>query len=165
MALKQLSLYGREKKQSIPLLFLLQRLVKIREHVEHGYSVGAIDYIFKPFHPETLKQKIEKFVEIYQKHEEEINKSEWKRSVELKEVNKKLDRTTLDLRRTEALSKVIGETLIDTIVTFDDQERILSVNPAVKSMFGYQPDELIGQNISKLILKMIGDNEEKSSIF
>ena len=51
----------------------------------------------------------------------------------------------MDLRRTEALSKVIGETLIDTIVTFDDQECILSVNPAVKNMFGYQPDELIGR--------------------
>ncbi len=58
--------------------------------MQHGYSVGAIDYIFKPFHPETLKQKIEKFVEIHQKHEEEINKSEWKRSVELKEVNQKV---------------------------------------------------------------------------
>ena len=53
-------------------------------------------------------------------------------------MNQKLDRTTLDLRRTEALSKVIGETLMDTIVTFDDQECILSVNPAVKSMFGYK---------------------------
>ena len=60
MALKQLSSYEREKKQNILRLFLLQRLVKIREHVHHGYSVGAIDYIFKPFHPETLKQKIRK---------------------------------------------------------------------------------------------------------
>ena len=155
---------AREKTKHTPIIFVTA-ISQEREHVEHGYSVGAIDYIFKPFHPETLKQKIEKFVEIHQKHEEEINKSEWKRSVELQEVNKKLDRTTLDLRRTEALTKVIGETLIDTIVTLNDQERILSVNPAVENMFGYQPDELLGQNISKLILKMMGDNEEKSSDF
>ena len=155
---------AREKTKHTPIIFVTA-ISQEREHVEHGYSVGAIDYIFKPFHPETLKQKIEKFVEIHQKHEEEINKSEWKRSVELQEVNKKLDRTTLDLRRTEALTKVIGETLIDTIVTLNDQERILSVNPAVENMFGYQPDELLGQNISKLILKMMGDNEEKSSAF
>ena len=120
---------------------------------KRGYSVGAIDYIFKPFHPETLKQKIGKFVELYQKHEDEISKSEWQRSVELKEVNQKLDRTTLDLRRTEALSKVVGETLIDTIVTFDEHECILSVNPAVKSMFGYKPDELIGQNVSAALFR------------
>ena len=89
MALKQLSSYGQEKKRSIPLLFLLQRLVKIREHVERGYSVGAIDYIFKPFHPETLNKKLKSLLEIHQKHEEEISKSEWQRSVELKEVNQK----------------------------------------------------------------------------
>ena len=127
---------------------------------KRGYSVGAIDYIFKPFHPETLKQKIGKFVELYQKHEDEISKSEWQRSVELKEVNQKLDRTTLDLRRTETLSKVIGETLMDTIVTFDDQECILSVNPAVTSMFGYNSFELIGQNISRLFLDVKGENRE-----
>ena len=46
-----------------------------------------------------------------------------------------------------------------------NKNRILSVNPAVKNMFGYQPDELIGQNISKLFLEMMGDNKEKSSDF
>src|SRR5205823_5514689 len=97
--------------------------------------------------------------------EGEISKREWQRSVELEEVNQKLDQTTLDLRRTEALSKVVGETLIDTIVTFDEQACILSVNPAVKSMFGYQPDELIGQNVSKLFVEMIGDERELSAPF
>ena len=48
---------------------------------------------------------------------------------------------------------------MDTIITFDEQGYILSVNPAVKSMFGYQPDELIGENVSKLFLKIIGDKE------
>ena len=66
------------------------------------------------------------------------------------------------MRRTEALNKVIGETLIDTIITFDGQGSILSVNPAVKSMFGYQPDELIGQNVSKLFLKVMEDKGDSS---
>ena len=150
---------AREKTKHTPIIFITA-ISQDSDHVQRGYSVGAIDYIFKPFHPETLKQKIEKFVELYQKYEGEISKREWQRSVELKEVNQKLDRTTLDLRRTEALSKVIGETLIDTIVTFDEQECILSVNPAVTSMFGYEPDELIGQNVSMLFLEMIGEKRE-----
>ncbi|RID83693.1 PAS domain S-box protein [Peribacillus asahii] len=155
---------ARAKTKQTPIIFITA-ISQDREHVERGYSVGAIDYIFKPFQPEILKSKIEKFVEMHEKYEEEISKSEWQRSVELKEVNQRLNRTTLDLRRTEALTKVIGETLIDTIVTFDDQERILSVNPAVKRMFGYQPEELIEQNVSKLFLQMIGKNGEKSSDF
>ncbi|MEH6948086.1 PAS domain S-box protein [Bacillus sp. JJ634] len=155
---------ARAKTKQTPIIFITA-ISQDREHVERGYSVGAIDYIFKPFQPEILKSKIEKFVEMHEKYEEEISKSEWQRSVELKEVNQRLNRTTLDLRRTEALTKVIGETLIDTIVTFDDQERILSVNPAVKRMFGYQPEELIEQNVSKLFLQMVGKNGERSSDF
>ncbi len=150
---------AREKTKHTPIIFITA-ISQDLDHVEKGYSVGAIDYIFKPFHPETLKQKIGKFVELYQKHEDEISKSEWQRTVELKEVNQKLDRTTLNLRRTEALTKAVGETLIDTIVTFDEHECILSVNPAVKSMFGYKPDELIGQNVSTLFLEMIGEPGE-----
>ena len=65
-------------------------------------------------------------------YEEKVSKSEWKRTVELKEINQKLDQTSLDLRRTEALNKVIGETLMDTIITFDEQGCILSGNPAHK---------------------------------
>ena len=95
---------AREKTKNTPIIFITA-ISQDMEHVKHGYSVGAIDYIFKPFQPETLKQKIEKFVEIHQNHKDEMSKSDWKRTVELKEVNKKLDRTTLDLRRTEALIK------------------------------------------------------------
>ncbi|MEH7355818.1 PAS domain S-box protein [Neobacillus drentensis] len=152
---------AREKTKHIPIIFITA-ISQDLEHVQRGYSVGAIDYIFKPFQPETLKQKIEKFVEIYQKYKEEISKSELQRSAELSEVNKKLDQTTLDLQRTEALAKVISETLIDTIVTFDSQGYILSVNPAVKTMFGYHPDELVGQPIGNLFLKVKGDNGNRS---
>ncbi|WP_256243069.1 PAS domain S-box protein [Bacillus sp. V3B] len=152
---------AREKTKHTPIIFITA-ISQDSENVQRGYSVGAIDYIFKPFHPETLKQKIEKFVEIHQNYEEEISKSEWKRTVELKEVNQKLDRTALDLRRTAALNRVIGETLIDTIITLDGQGSILSVNPAVKSMFGYQPEELIGQDVSKLFLKVMEEKSECS---
>ncbi|WP_338787619.1 PAS domain S-box protein [Metabacillus sp. FJAT-53654] len=153
---------AREKTRHIPIIFITA-ISQDMENVQQGYSVGAIDYIFKPFHPETLKQKIEQFVKIHQKHEENIIQSDLERNVELNEVNKKLDRTTLNLRRTEALAKVIGETLMDTIVTFDEQGFILSVNPAVKTMFGYEAEEIIGKNIVMLFLKMKDDNENKSS--
>jgi len=155
---------AREKTKHIPIIFITA-ISQDLEHVQRGYSVGAIDYIFKPYQPETLKQKIEKFVEIYQKYKEEISKSELQRSAELCEVNKKLDQTTLDLQRTEALAKVISETLIDTIVTFDSKGCILSVNPAVKTMFGYHPDELVGQPIGNLFLKVKGDNGNTSPHF
>ncbi|MDQ0199421.1 PAS domain S-box protein [Neobacillus ginsengisoli] len=153
---------AREKTRHIPIIFITAINQEI-EHVQKGYSSGAIDYIFKPFQPETLKQKIEQFVKIHQNHRETIINTDRERKLELNEVNKKLDITTLNLRRTEALSKVIGETIVDTILTFDDQGSILSVNPAIKSMFGYKAEELIGKHVVKLFLQWKGDDVRDSS--
>ncbi|MGF6949155.1 two-component system, sporulation sensor kinase E [Neobacillus sp. B4I6] len=153
---------AREKTRHIPIIFITAISQNI-EHVHQGYAVGAIDYIFKPFNPKTLKQKIEQFVKIYQNHKENIIQTDRERKVQLNEVNKKLDRATLNLRRTEALSKVIGETIVDTILTFDDQCSILSVNPAIKSMFGYKAEELIGKHVVMLFLKWMGNEVQDSS--
>jgi PAS domain S-box-containing protein len=154
---------AREKTKHVPIIFITA-ISQDMEHVHQGYEAGAIDYIFKPFHPETLKQKIEQFVKIHQIHKENMVQTDRKRKVELDEVNKKLDRTTLNLRRTEALSKVIGETIIDTILTFDDQGFILSANPAIKSMFGYKAEEIIGKHVVMLFLKWMGENVKDSSL-
>jgi CheY-like chemotaxis protein len=153
---------AREKTRYIPIIFITAISQDI-EHVHQGYSVVAIDYIFKPFHPETLKQKIEQFVKIHRNHEENIIQSDRERTFELNEVNKKLDIAKVNLRRSEALAKVIGETMIDTIVTFDDQGYILSVNPAVTNMFGYQAEDLVGKHVIMLFLNINGDNEMDAS--
>ncbi len=39
-------------------------------HVSTGYSVGAIDYVFKPFQPEILRAKVSAFVELSRKSRE-----------------------------------------------------------------------------------------------
>lgn len=143
---------AREKTKNIPIIFITA-ISQEMEHVHQGYSVGAIDYIFKPFQPETLKKKIEQFVKIHQNHQETIIKTDLGHLLELNKVNKRLDRTTLNLRRTEALSKAISETITDTIITFDNQGSILSVNPAIINMFGYQPKELLEQHVLKLFPK------------
>ena len=153
---------ARVKTRHIPIIFITAISQEI-EHVHCGYSVGAIDYIFKPFHPTTLKQKVEQFVKIHQNHLENLIKSDQEHGLELDVVNKQLDLAKLNLQRTESLAKVIGETIIDTILTFDDQGLILSVNPAIKRMFGYEAKELIGKHVVILFQKMIGDNLADSS--
>lgn len=156
---------AREKTKHTPIIFITA-ISQDSENVKQGYSVGAIDYIFKPFQPETLKQKIEKFVELHKKYQEEINKSEWKRKVALDEISQKLDRTSLDLRTAEALNKVITKTMMDTIVLIDAQGCILIVTSAVKKMFGFYPDELVGKSISVLFSdKVINDKEDDPNNF
>ena len=79
---------AREKTKHTPIIFITA-ISQDSENVQRGYSVGAIDYIFKPFHPETLKQKIGKFVEIHQKFEEKISRTEEHYSFELEEMKRK----------------------------------------------------------------------------
>jgi len=49
------------------------------------------------------------------------------------------------------LLEAIIETAIDGIITIDQRGKIESLNPAALKLFGYTIDEVIGQNISKLM--------------
>ncbi|WP_084783610.1 ATP-binding protein [Paenibacillus sp. FJAT-26967] len=55
---------SREKSKDIPIIFITAASHE-KEHVFTAYSVGAIDYIVKPFVPHTLKAKIEGFVNLF----------------------------------------------------------------------------------------------------
>ena len=47
--------------------------------------------------------------------------------------------------------RVIAEAASDAIVTIDSTSSILVVNPAIHRIFGYRPDELVGQSLTILM--------------
>ena len=55
------------------------------------------------------------------------------------------------LRESQGRLQAILETAVDGIVTIDERGIIESANPAVASIFGYAPAELIGRNVSILM--------------
>lgn len=59
----------RERTRHVPIMFI-SALNKDRDHVFQGYSVGAVDYIPKPFNPEILRSKVKVFVELFKKNEQ-----------------------------------------------------------------------------------------------
>ena len=59
---------SRDRSRQTPIIFLTANY-RSDAQVFRGYSVGAVDYIFKPFSPEILKSKVAVFVELYQKRE------------------------------------------------------------------------------------------------
>lgn len=55
---------SRDRSKSVPIIFITASAHE-ESHAFTAYSVGAIDYMVKPFSPQTLKSKIEGFVQLY----------------------------------------------------------------------------------------------------
>ncbi len=55
------------------------------------------------------------------------------------------------LRESTTLLRAIVETAVDAIITIDEKGIITSFNPAAIRLFGYTPDEVLGQNIKRLM--------------
>ena len=60
---------SREKSRFIPIIFL-SAISKEDAYVFKGYSMGAVDYVFKPFNPDVLRSKVSVFVDLYLKQEQ-----------------------------------------------------------------------------------------------
>ncbi|CAN5579368.1 hypothetical protein BH11MYX1_BH11MYX1_14310 [soil metagenome] len=54
----------REKSRDTPIIFL--SAFHEQHHVLHSYTVGAVDYMLKPFEPEALRSKVSVFVTLRQ---------------------------------------------------------------------------------------------------
>jgi PAS domain S-box-containing protein len=86
---------GREHTKRIPIVFL-SAVNKETEHLIRGYSMGAVDYVFKPVEPVVLRSKIAVFVDLFRMRREIEQKA--REQEELLEANLK---TTAELIRAE----------------------------------------------------------------
>ncbi len=69
-----------DRTRYIPIIFLTA-INKEAEHVFRGYSVGAVDYLFKPFDPAVLRSKVGVFIELHQKRKElQISEERFRRA-------------------------------------------------------------------------------------
>jgi len=59
----------REQTKGIPIVFL-SAVNKEAEHLMRGYSMGAVDYVFKPVDPVILRSKVAVFVDLFEKSKE-----------------------------------------------------------------------------------------------
>ncbi|MBT4513721.1 MAG: PAS domain S-box protein [Chloroflexi bacterium] len=51
----------------------------------------------------------------------------------------------------EARFAAVLETMVDAVITIDERGTVLSGNSAVKRIFGYDPDDMVGRNVSMLM--------------
>ena len=63
------SIRSRERSRHVPIIFLTA-LNKDDVHLRRGYSMGAVDYVFKPVDPLILRSKVSVFVDLFNKAQE-----------------------------------------------------------------------------------------------
>ena len=76
---------SRERSRTIPIIFL-SAINKEEAYVFKGYSMGAVDYVFKPFNPDVLRSKVSVFVDLFVKQRELQRQGELLREAEKREM-------------------------------------------------------------------------------
>ncbi len=121
----------RDRSRDTPIIFLTA-LSRSETNVFRGYELGAVDYIFKPFHPEILRSKVNVFVELFRKREA------------IKHQASELARL---IRHNELILKAAAEGILgvnqDGVTTF--------VNPSAERMIGRYEGEIVGHEIHSLV--------------
>ncbi|MBL0225598.1 MAG: PAS domain S-box protein [Geobacteraceae bacterium] len=69
-----------------------------------------------------------------------------------------LERMSSDLEKSEELYKKLQEEAGDTIIILDDSEKIIIVNKMAETFLGLPANELVGQHISNLLVRLNSEN-------
>jgi PAS domain S-box-containing protein len=121
----------RDRSRGTPIIFLTA-LSRSETNVFRGYELGAVDYIFKPFHADILRSKVQVFVELFRKREE-------------------LKRQAQELRRLSKQNELVLNAAGEGIFGVDLQGCTTFVNPAAARMIAREAEEIAGNDIHSLV--------------
>jgi PAS domain S-box-containing protein len=136
---------SRERSKFIPIIFLTA-ISKDDEYVFQGYSVGAVDYISKPFQPAILRSKVQVFVELYLQQRHIAEQEQRIREIERQELELRHMR---ELLQSEARFGEIVRTAMDAIIVFGGDGAITLLNGSAESMFGVKASDAVGSSITR----------------
>ena len=86
---------ARERSKHVPIIFLTAFGTNEADMIR-GYSLGAVDYLFKPFIPEVLQSKVSVFVDLFRMREQVRQQAR-----ELSTTNQHLEQEIIERERAE----------------------------------------------------------------
>jgi PAS domain S-box-containing protein len=121
---------SRKRSQHTPILFLTA--YRNEEHLFRGYDLGAVDFLFKPIVPEILRSKVAVFVELSRSAQRQRRQAEILAKAELK-------------------FRSLLEAAPDAMLITTAGGEIVLANSRSDDLFGYSRQELLGQNIRRVV--------------
>src|SRR5262245_1700503 len=157
---------SRQSLRELPIIFLTA-IHRDEAHTLKGYSLGAIDYIYKPFSADALKAKISFFVQLFQtrqrvQHQTELlsqasqnlEQQVLERTRDLEATNRRLkceiserEQVEKELRRSEEELEDLFDNASTAIHWLGAKGEILRANQAELDLVGYKREEYVGHNI------------------
>lgn len=136
---------SRERTRYVPIIFLTA-ISKDEGYVFEGYSVGAVDYMSKPFQPDILRSKVSVFVDLYQKQRQLASQQHMlaegqRRELELRHMR--------EIYESESrFSEIVGSAM-DAIIAFDADGVVTLFNAAAERMFGFPAEQAMTSNVTR----------------
>jgi diguanylate cyclase (GGDEF)-like protein/PAS domain S-box-containing protein len=137
---------ARQSSSATPTYIILLTAKTEKEDVVAGLEAGADDYLTKPFARVELRARIEVGVRIIK-----LQKRLADRVEELNQALAERERAAESLRASERRYRHLVEHSQGLICTQDLAGTLLSVNPAAARLLGYQPEEMVGRNLSEFV--------------
>jgi signal transduction histidine kinase/DNA-binding response OmpR family regulator len=138
----------RERTQHTPIIFV-SATSKDEQYVFKGYSLGAVDYLTKPFEPEILKSKVRFFTKLYQQNQE-IKRQ----ALLLEQANGELDSLNAELearvkRRTAQLESANHELEKEIGVRTESEARLATEHAITRTLSDSQSFEIAAPFVLK----------------
>ncbi len=144
---------ARDRSKHLPIIFLTAMYTDDLS-AARGYSLGAVDYIFKPYVPEILRSKIAVFVDLFNKTEEIRRQSILMREMEqreyegrLVEQRQRLEAQAMLMREEHRISRSILEHAPIGIARLDRGATLIEVNEEFARLFKRDRDSLVRRNL------------------
>jgi PAS domain S-box-containing protein len=137
---------GRDQTKGIPIVFL-SAVNKEAKHLLRGYSMGAVDYVFKPVDPIILRSKVSVFVELFEKSKEVERKARQEQALLDANLRANAERLRVEqeLRRAEQRqAAIIGSLpMVLYLEPFDSKRRIPDyLSGDIEAITGFTYDAL-----------------------
>ncbi len=136
-----------DENRDIPIIFITA-INKQIEHINKGYEIGAVDYLFKPINPVILQSKVKIFLQLYYQKKE------------LEKLSKTDPLTGLSNRR------YVNEKIEFEKKRFDRTKRTFSIILAdidnfknINDTCGHDCGDYVLVNISKIFINIIRDHD------
>jgi signal transduction histidine kinase len=140
---------ARDQTKGIPIVFL-SAVNKETEHLLRGYSMGAVDYVFKPVDPIILRSKVAVFVDLFEKSKEIERKAAHERALldANLQANTERLRAEQELRRAEQREAAIIQSLpmVLYLEPYDANPRVPNfISGDFQAITGFAYDDVVNQ--------------------